>query len=139
MTKSFGDRGFTVVGKGLNIRWHIGGLSGDGHAGDSGGGFGDGIAVGPEAFDVKVDSFANELFGCFVGWASYAETRKVWDVGAPAGGGLLEDDGVLFHGFIPACLKILLRVPSSISSEGCPAIVTLPGLIGCLNWRWLPR
>jgi len=97
------------------------------------------IAVGPEAFDVEVDSLANELFGCLVGWASYAETRKVWDVGAPAGGGLLKDDGVLFHGFIPACLKILLRVPSSISSEGCPAMVTLPGLVGCLNWRWLPR
>ena len=22
--------------------------------------------------------------------------------------------------------------------EGCPATVTLPGLLGCLYWRWLP-
>ena len=105
----------------------------DGHAGYTRGWFRDGIAVGAEAFDVEIYSFPNELFGCFVGWTSYSETRKVWDVGAPAGGGLFEDDGVLFHGFSPACLKILLRVPSSISSEGCPAMVTLPGLVGCLN------
>jgi hypothetical protein len=68
---------------------------GDGHAGYAGGWLGDGTAVGSEAFDVEVYCFANELFGCFVGWTSYSETRKVWDVGAPVGGGFLEDDGII--------------------------------------------
>src|ERR1700678_1019217 len=95
MAKSFGDSCFAVIGKGLNIRWHIGGRGGDGHAGYAGGWFGDGIAVGAEAFDVEVYSFADELFGCFVGWTSYAETRKVWDAAAPAGSCLLEDDSVV--------------------------------------------
>jgi hypothetical protein len=26
-----------------------------------------------------------------------------------------------------------------MSAPGLPAMVTLPGLNGCLNWRWLPR
>jgi hypothetical protein len=68
---------------------------GDGHVGYAGGWLGDGIAVGSEAFDVEVYCFANELFGCFVGWTCYAETGKVWDAGAPAGGGFLEDDGMI--------------------------------------------
>ena len=44
---------------------------------------------------MEVYSFADELLGCFVGWTSYAETRKVWDAGAPAAGGLLEGDSVV--------------------------------------------
>jgi hypothetical protein len=30
-------------------------------------------------------------------------------------------------------------VPGAKSSLGLPATVTRPGLLGCLNWRWLPR
>jgi hypothetical protein len=44
------------------------------------------------------DAFADKLLRGFEGWASYAETGKVGCVGAPAGRGLLEDDGV-FHFF----------------------------------------
>src|SRR5262245_49331575 len=33
---------------------------------------------------------------------------------------------------------MLLRVPLGTSSEGCPATVTRPGLVGCFNRRWLP-
>ena len=32
---------------------------------------------------------------------------------------------------------MLLYVPGAKSSEECPAIVTRPTLVGCLNWRWL--
>ena len=34
---------------------------------------------------------------------------------------------------------MLFHVPGDKSSDGFPAIVTLPGLPGCLYWRWLPR
>ena len=30
-------------------------------------------------------------------------------------------------------------VPGASSSPGLPAMVTNPRLVGCLNWRWLPR
>jgi hypothetical protein len=36
-------------------------------------------------------------------------------------------------------LRILFNVPGAKSSLGLPATVTRPGLLGCLNWRWLPR
>src|SRR5262245_20184878 len=39
----------------------------------------------------------------------------------------------------PACLRILFNVPGGKSSLGFPATVTRPVLLGCLNWRWLPR
>ena len=85
---------FVEVGKLRNVFVHEIYLGGDGHAGYAGGGFWDGVAVGDEAFDVEDDSFADELLGGFVGWASYAETGKFRGVGAPAGRGLLEDDSV---------------------------------------------
>src|ERR1700682_1726050 len=41
--------------------------------------------------------------------------------------------------FKPDCLRILFNVPGAKSSLGFPGTVTRPGLLGCLNWRWLPR
>jgi hypothetical protein len=35
-------------------------------------------------------------------------------------------------------LRMLLRVPGATVSLGLPDTVTRPGLVGCLNWRWLP-
>jgi hypothetical protein len=43
------------------------------------------------------------------------------------------------HFFKPDCFRILLSVPDAKSSLGLPATVTRPGLVGCLNCRWLPR
>ena len=40
--------------------------------------------------------------------------------------------------FKPDCLRILFNVPGAKSSPGLPATVTRPGLVGCLNCRWLP-
>jgi hypothetical protein len=37
--------------------------------------------------------------------------------------------------FSPACLSTLFRVPGARSSLGFPGTVTLPGLVGCLNFR----
>jgi hypothetical protein len=34
---------------------------------------------------------------------------------------------------------VLRSVPGASSSLGFPATETLPGRIGCLKWRWLPR
>src|SRR5579883_3185240 len=39
----------------------------------------------------------------------------------------------------PDCLRILFNVPGAKSSLGLPGTVTRPGLVRCLNWRWLPR
>ena len=33
---------------------------------------------------------------------------------------------------------MLFLVPGATSSLGFPGTVTRPGLVGCLNWRWLP-
>jgi len=43
------------------------------------------------------------------------------------------------HFFKTDCFRILLSVPDAKSSLGLPDTVTRPGLIGCLNCRWLPR
>ena len=34
---------------------------------------------------------------------------------------------------------MLFKVPGAKSSLGLPGTVTRPALVGCLNWRWLPR
>lgn len=39
---------------------------------------------------------------------------------------------------MPACRSIDLSVPTGRSRFGC-GTVTRPGLMGCLNWAWLPR
>lgn len=60
------------------------------------------IAVGSQALDMELDSFTNELLGFVKRETSNAQAREVGHVGAPSGGGLLEDDGVWLH-FNPAC------------------------------------
>ncbi len=52
--------------------------------------------------------------------------------------GLLDDDQI-FHGFNPACLRVLFNVPGATSSPGLPATVTRPGFVACLNCRCDPR
>src|SRR5437667_3564068 len=39
----------------------------------------------------------------------------------------------------PACLSMAFNVPGGTSRLGLPATVTVPGLLGCLSCRWLPR
>jgi hypothetical protein len=48
---------------------------------------------------------------------------------AITGRGLCEEYGVLVH-FRPACLSIDAFDFGSKSNEGCPAMVTVPGLVG---------
>jgi len=33
---------------------------------------------------------------------------------------------------------MLANVPAGTSMLGLPATVTVPGFVGCRNWRWLP-
>src|SRR5205807_2189654 len=42
------------------------------------------------------------------------------------------------HSSIPACRRILFKVPRGRSSESLPGTVTLPDLLGCRNCLWLP-
>jgi hypothetical protein len=65
-------------------------------------------------------------------------TGKVGRVRGEASASLLDYDQV-FHGFNPACLRILFNVPGATSSPGLPATVTRPGLLACLNCRCEPR
>src|SRR5262249_25159579 len=39
----------------------------------------------------------------------------------------------------PACFKMLLSVPGARSSDGLPATVTRPALVGSLSCLWLPQ
>src|SRR2546422_3010020 len=39
----------------------------------------------------------------------------------------------------PACFSMAFNVPGGTSRLGLPATVTVPGLLGCLYCRWLPR
>ena len=50
----------------------------------------------------------------------------------------LQDDQIP-HGASPACRRMLLSVFGARIFGGCPATVTRPGLVGCLNCRWLDR
>lgn len=65
---------------------------------------------------------------------------------AELGWGRFDDDEVAVHGthfcprFLrPACSRMPFRVPGARSSSPDPAMVTRPGLRGCLNCWWLPR
>ena len=49
---------------------------------------------------MEPNAFANELFSCFVGGTGDTKSGKVRRIGAPTGGGFLEDDGIFFHGLI---------------------------------------
>src|SRR6266498_3973240 len=44
----------------------------------------------------------------------------------------------LSYFFKPACFSTLFTVLGGMSIPGLPATVTVPGLLGCRNWRWLP-
>jgi hypothetical protein len=39
---------------------------------------------------------------------------------------------------MPACFRMLFSVPGGNVSLNLPAIVVVPGLTTCRNWRWLP-
>src|SRR5688572_8547588 len=67
--------------------------------------------------------------------------RQIGRVRREIGSDLLDDDQEAAHqgSFSWAWSRILFSVPGARSSLGCPATVTRPGFVGCLNCMWLPR
>ena len=92
------------------------------------GGFGDCFAVLPHAFQVKFYGLTSEFLHFFDCLSGNAETRQIRSVCAPTCVRFFVDDEV-FH-FSPACLRILFNVPGGMSTDGCPATVTVPGFVG---------
>ena len=78
-------------------------------------------------FKVELDRFTHVLLGRLAGPTGCHTTREIWRVGREPGPRLLDDDEVS-HGFSPACLNILFKVPGAKSSPGLPATVTTPDL-----------
>jgi hypothetical protein len=86
---------------------------------------------------VHLDCLLHPLPGQIECPAGRDAPREVRDIGAISCTSSLVNHCVL-HRFSPACLRMLFSVPGATSSAGCPAIVTLPGLMACLYYRWLP-
>src|ERR1035437_3668231 len=97
------------------------------------------ITVLSHCFQVHLNSAAHEFCGFLESEAACDTARQVRRVGAVSRSRFFVDNQVL-HGFNPACSRMLLRVFGAASSEGWPAIVTLPpipyrGHSGC----WIVR
>ena len=95
------------------------------------------LAVLDHSCDVQFDRFANEPLGLGQIIRDGHASRQVGYIRANTGRSLLVDYSVLvIYSLVnPACLKMLLRVPLGTSFPGCPATVTRPDFMGCLNCR----
>jgi hypothetical protein len=93
-------------------------------------GFGDGLTVSFETFNVKLDSFHDE-FAYFLFAVSHDRTSwYIRRIGTIAGRSVLNDDGVSFGAhFKPACFIITFRVPGGTSLLPVPATVIVPGFV----------
>src|SRR5579862_3887208 len=86
-----------------------------------------GISELTHAFQVPFDGFFHQLSGFFECCSRTDASREIWDMSAVSGCCWRIQYGVC-HFFNPACFSIAARVPGSRSSEGRPAIVTIPSL-----------
>src|SRR5713101_3987844 len=103
--------------------------------------FGHREPVFPQSRHVKPDRLAKFVLHGLHGRPSSNASRQVGHIGRVVCLRFFDHDRVAHYrfSFRPACFKMLCSVPGARSSEGFPAIVTRPGLRGCLNCRWLPR
>ncbi len=74
-------------------------------------------------------------FGFLARRAGRDAARQIWRVRRKIATGALDDDQEAMHVYplSPACFRMLLYVPGAKSSDGCPAIVTRPAFVVCLN------
>src|SRR5438874_12508992 len=103
---------------------------------------GDGQAVGAKAFDMEFDRLLDFPLAFLDGVADGNAARQVRNICRVVALPFLDHHGVTharLHHLSPACLRILFSVAGCKSLLGFPGTVTRPGLLGCLNWRWLPR
>lgn len=99
----------------------------------------DGFSVLAKALNMQFDRLANERNRFFVRLTNCHAPRKIRHIRAEGCIALLNNHDV-FHGlayffFKPACFQMLASVPTGTSTLGLPATVTVPGFVGCLNWR----
>src|SRR5262245_3976406 len=99
-------------------------------------------AILPKPLKMKPHGLSDFPLCFFPGFAGCNAARQVWHISRIVGSRHLDYDRVSHHDFVsfsPACFNMLLSVPGAKSSDGLPAMVTRPGLVGCLYCRWLPR
>src|SRR5262245_56478575 len=85
---------------------------------------------------MKPHGLANFPLCFFPGFAGCDAARQVWHISRIVGSRHLDYDRVSHHDFVsfsPACFNMLLSVPGAKSSDGLPAMVTRPGLVGACN------
>src|SRR5215813_115673 len=103
---------------------------------------GDWLAVFAEPCKVQLDGLPHLGQDCVLGVCQGDTSRQIRaPCAVSAVAGSFYHDRVAGHGVLrssPACLRMLRSVPGVNSALGLPAIVTRPGLSGCLNCRWLP-
>src|SRR5262249_16022233 len=93
------------------------------------------FAVSAQALNVETDGLLDECFDLPERRTRGDTTGKVRDVRGEGSVAPLDDHGVSGQcvSQIPACQRVLLRVPGLSSASGLPAIVTVPGFAVCRN------
>src|SRR5215467_15169990 len=104
---------------------------------------GDWLAVFAEPCKVELDGPPHLGQDCVLSVCQGDASRQIRaPCAVSAVAGSFYHDRVAGHGVLrsnPACLRMLRSVPGDNSALGLPAIVTRPGLSGCLYCRWLPH
>src|SRR5438094_10625894 len=98
--------------------------------------------VGAQAFKMECDRLLDFPMGLLDGVADGNAARQIRNICRVVALPFLDHYRVThgrLHHLSPACLRILVSVAGCKSLLGLPGTVTRPGLLGCLNWRWLPR
>ena len=95
------------------------------------------LTVFAQALDVKPDRLADLTDNLLLRSPSCHATWQIRNVRGIVPRRFLNHDGVLhvLHSVSPACFMTLAHVPRGRSSPGLPAMVTVPGLLGCRYWR----
>ncbi len=100
--------------------------------------------ISPHSPKMKLNCPLNAAERNVNGLARCHAPRQIWHRCTPVTARILVDTDKILelpHGsprFNPAWRRTEPNVPLGMSSPGWPLTVTRPGLVGCLNWRWLP-
>ena len=99
------------------------------------------FSVSPKAVDVESDRLPHQLFNFLGAGPSRNAAGEVRRVTGERGSFPLDDHRIAVHLVGPfrlACRRTLANVPDLSSAPRLPATVTVPGLVGWRNCRWLP-
>ena len=87
-----------------------------------------------QALEVELNCLLHVLFDFFAGSTSRNAAFQVRRVRGVSCSCFFDDDEVFFHFFIPACFKMLFKVPGASSSFRLPGTVTSPRFVACAYW-----